>query len=127
MPEQIFIPNRKNPLILPPWSASLLLLQRIRDESHRFALAYHKKLRSKQNIRSSLEDIPGVGKKVCARLLRHFGSVDKVKNASVKELCQVPYLKEKVAEEIYKFFRAKKGNHEAHEEKEDTRYMIKKS
>ncbi len=127
MPEQIFIPNRKNPLILPPWSASLLLLQRIRDESHRFALAYHKKLRSKQNIRSSLEDIPGVGEKVCASLLRHFGSVDKVKNASVKELCQVPYLKEKVAEEIYKFFRTKKGNHEGHEEKEDTRYIIKKS
>jgi len=105
IPEQVFIPNRKNPLILPHWSASLLLLQRIRDESHRFALAYHKKLRSKQNIRSSLEDIPGVGEKVCASLLRHFGSVDKVKNASVKELCQVPYLKEKVAEEIYRFFR----------------------
>ena len=127
IPEQIFIPNRKNPLILPPWSASLLLLQRIRDESHRFALAYHKKLRSKQNIRSSLEDIPGVGEKVCASLLKHFGSVDKVKNASVKELCQVPYLKEKVAEEIHKFFRTKKGNHEEHEKKQETKYLIKKS
>lgn len=106
-PEQIFTPNRKNPIMLPPWSAPLLLLQRIRDESHRFALAYHKKLRHKQTTRSLLEDIPGVGKKVCARLLNHFGSVDKVKAASVEELCQVFYLKENVAEEIYQFFRSK--------------------
>jgi ERCC4-type nuclease len=64
---------------------------------------------------------------VCARILKHFGSIDKVKHASVKELCQVPYLKEKVAEEIYKSFRSKKRNQEGHEEKEDTRYIIKKS
>ena len=106
-PEQIFIPNRKNPIILPPWSAPLLLLQRIRDESHRFALAYHKKLRHKQTTRSLLEDIPGVGKKVCARLLNHFGSAAKIMTASVEELGQVPYLKENVAKEIYQFFRSK--------------------
>jgi excinuclease ABC subunit C len=103
--EQIFTPNRKNPIILPPWSAPLLFLQRIRDESHRFALSYHKKLRHKQTTRSILEDIPGVGKKVCARLLSHFGSVDKVKTASLEQLCRVPYLKENVAKEIYQFFR----------------------
>jgi excinuclease ABC subunit C len=105
-PEQIFTPNRKNPIILPPWSKPLLLLQRIRDESHRFALTYHKKLRHKQTTRSLLEDIPGVGKNVSARLLNHIGSVDKIKTASVEELCQVPYLKENVAKEIYKFFRS---------------------
>ena len=108
--EQIFLPNRKNPLILQARAVPLLLLERIRDESHRFALAYHKNLRHKKNTRSSLEDIPGVGKKVCTRLLRHFGSVKKVKDASVGELCKVPYLKETVAEEIYRFFRSEKGN-----------------
>jgi excinuclease ABC subunit C len=107
IPEQVFTPNRKNPLILPPWSTPLLLLQRIRDESHRFAITYHKTLRHKKNTRSSLEDIPGVGKKVCARLLNHFGSVGRVKTASAEQLCQVPYLKENVAKEIYQFFRSK--------------------
>jgi excinuclease ABC subunit C len=126
-PEQIFIPNRKNPVILPFRSAALLLLERIRDESHRFALRYHKKLRHKENLHSSLEDIPGVGEKMRNRLLTHFGSVENVTKASVNELCQVPFVKQKTAEKIHRFFRAEKGNHEAHEEKPDARYMIKKS
>jgi excinuclease ABC subunit C len=126
-PEQIFIPYRKNPVILPCRSAALLLLERIRDESHRFALRYHKTLRHKENLHSSLQDIPGVGEKMRNRLLKHFGSVENVTKASVSELCQVPFVKQKVAEKIHRFFRAEKGNHEAHEEKPDARYMIKKS
>jgi len=105
--EQIFLPQRKNPLILPARSNALLLLERIRDESHRFALAYHKKLRYKKDFHSTLEDLPGVGEKIRNALLRHFGSVDKVSEASLVELCQVPHLKQKVAEDIYKFFRDK--------------------
>jgi excinuclease ABC subunit C len=105
-PEQIFIPHRKNPVILPFRSAALLLLERIRDESHRFALRYHKMLRHKENFHSSLEDIPGVGEKMRNRLLTHFGSVENVTKASVRELCQVPFVKQKTAEKIYRFFRA---------------------
>lgn len=106
-PEKIFLPQRKNPLILPARSAALLLLEKIRDESHRFALTYHKKIRYKKNFHSVLEDIPGVGKKIRNSLLRHFGSVDKVREASLGELCQVPHVKQRVAEALYDFFRDK--------------------
>jgi len=107
-PEQIFLPRRKTPLILPARSTALLLLEKVRDESHRFALAYHKKLRYKKDFHSSLDDIPGVGEKIRNSLLRHFGSVNKVREASLSELCQVPHLKQRVAETIYNFFRDKK-------------------
>jgi excinuclease ABC subunit C len=105
IPEQIFLPWRKNPLILSSRSAALLFLERIRDESHRFALAYHKKLRYKKDFHSFLEDIPGVGEKIRNKLLKHFGNPGKVKKASISELCQVPHVKQKVAENIYSFFR----------------------
>jgi excinuclease ABC subunit C len=106
-PEQIFLPQRKNPLILPARSTILLLLKRIRDESHRFALAYHKRLRYKKDFHSTLDDIPGVGEKMRNRLLKHFGSVDKIREASLSKLCQVPHLKKKVAEALHNFFRDK--------------------
>ena len=105
-PEQIFLPQRKNPLILPARSKALLLLEKIRDESHRFGLAYHKKLRHKKDFHSTLENVPGVGEKIRKRLLRHFGSVDKVREASLNELFKVPRLKQKVAEVLYNFFRS---------------------
>ena len=107
VPEQIFIPNRKNPIILPRGSAGLLLLQRIRDEAHRFAITYQKKLRSRTIFQSPLEDIPGVGKTTCKRLIKHFGTMDRMKEASLAEIARVPFLKQKVAEEIYEFLRAK--------------------
>jgi len=103
--DRIFLPKKKNPLILPPNSAALLLLGRVRDESHRFALTYHKKLRYEKNFHSSLEDIHGIGKRTSNRLLKHFGSVSKVQEASLDELCRVPHLKQKLAEDIYNFFR----------------------
>ena len=103
-PEHIFLPHRKNPLILPRRSGALLLLEKIRDESHRFALAYHKKLRYKKDFRSALEDIPGVGEKIRKRLLMHFGSAEKVRRASLADLRQVPHIKQKVAEAVYDFF-----------------------
>lgn len=105
VPEQIFIPNRKNPVILPRGSAGLLLLQRIRDEAHRFALTYQKKLRTRRIFHSPLVDIPGVGKTTCARLLNHFGSIEKLREASLDEIAHVPFLKKKVAGAIYNFFR----------------------
>jgi excinuclease ABC subunit C len=106
VPEQIFIPNRKNPVILRRGSAGLLLLQRIRDEAHRFAVTYQKKLRSKTIFQSPLEDIPGVGKTTCKRLIKHFGSMDRLKEASPDEIARLPFLKRKVAEAIYQFLHA---------------------
>jgi excinuclease ABC subunit C len=106
--EQIFLPRRKNPLLLPAQSPALLLLQRIRDEAHRFALAYHHKLRAKGDFHSVLDDIPGVGKIIRSRLLRHFGSIDKLKNASLDELRQVAQMNQKRAETLYNFFKSKK-------------------
>ena len=104
-PEQIFLPKRKNPLILPARSKALLLLGKIRDESHRFGLAYHRKLRHKKYFHSTLEDVTGVGEKIRNRLLKRFGSVDKVRGASLDELFKVPHLKQKVAEALYNFFK----------------------
>jgi excinuclease ABC subunit C len=106
VPEQIFIPNRKNPVILPRGSAGLLLLQRIRDEAHRFAITYQKTVRSRTIMHSPLEDIPGVGKTTCKRLIRHFGSMDRMKEASLDAIIRVPFLKQKVAEDIYRFLHA---------------------
>ena len=105
VPEQIFIPHRKNPIILPRGSAGLLLLQRIRDEAHRFALTYQKKLRTRRIFHSPLVDIPGVGKTTSTRLLNHFGSIEKLREASLDEIAHVPFLKKKVAGAIYNFFR----------------------
>ncbi len=110
VPEQIFIPNRKNPIILPRGSAGLLLLQRIRDEAHRFAITYQQIVRGRIAFQSPLEEIPGVGKITCKRLIRHFGSMDRLKDASLADITRVPFLKQKVAEEIYNFLRAQ-GQH----------------
>src|SRR5699024_6912912 len=78
-PERVFLPGRKNPVILKTHSAELYLLERIRDEAHRFAISFHQKLRRKETLRSTLEDVPGVGPKTRQNLLRHFGSLQKVK------------------------------------------------
>ena len=103
--EKIFIPHRRDPVILQKDSKALLLLQQIRDEAHRFALTYHQKLRKRQNLRSILEDIPGVGlvrKKV---LLKHFGSLKSIKDASINELTTIPGMNVKAAENVFVFFR----------------------
>jgi excinuclease ABC subunit C len=78
-------------------------LERLRDEAHRFAITYHRKLRGKEALRSSLEDIPGVGPSRRKALIRHFGSLKKVREATLEELKRMPGLPEKVAEEIYGF------------------------
>jgi excinuclease ABC subunit C len=102
--EKIYLPNKKNPIILPKNSPALLLLQRIRDETHRFAVTYHRKLRDQKRLRSSLEDIPGVGEARKRQLLRHFGSLKKIKQASLRDLEQAPGVKKELARNIYDFF-----------------------
>lgn len=102
--ERIFLPKRKEPISLARTSPALHLLQRIRDESHRFALAYHKKLRRKDDFRSLLDEIPGIGGKRKKNLLRHFKSLKKMREASLKELESVPTMNRKAAWQVYSLF-----------------------
>ena len=80
------------------------LLQQVRDESHRFAITYHIKLRSDNISESSLDDIPGIGKKRKINILKEFGTMDKVKNASVEELAKIKGMNEKVATNVYEYY-----------------------
>ncbi|MDI6644052.1 MAG: excinuclease ABC subunit UvrC [Methanobacteriaceae archaeon] len=102
--EQIFVPGSSDPIILPPNSSALLLLQRIRDEAHRFALTYHRKLRSKKISESELDKIKGIGQKRKMKLLKHFGSLKNIKNASPEQLKEVEGINQHVAREIYDYF-----------------------
>ncbi len=100
--ERFFLPGRKNPVNFRHGSASLFLLERLRDEAHRFAIMYHRKLRSKATLRSSLDDIPGVGPARRKTLLKHFGSLKKIRAASLEELQQVPGMSASLAETIFR-------------------------
>src|SRR5690606_37697537 len=71
-PERVFLPGRKNPVVLKQNSAEIFLLERLRDEAHRFAITFHQELRRKQTMKSALDDIPGVGERTRKDLLRHF-------------------------------------------------------
>ena len=102
--DSLFIPNRKNPLALRAGHPVLLLLMRIRDEAHRRAVGYHRKLRAKGLRLSDLDRIPGVGPKRKSLLLKHFGSLEAVAAAEVGDLTQVPGISDGLAREIYGFF-----------------------
>lgn len=104
-PERVFLPGRKNPVVLKQNSAEIFLLERIRDEAHRFAITFHQELRRKETLKSSLDDIPGVGPATRKDLLRHFGSLRKVKTATLEELKAVPGVGPKMAETIFGWFR----------------------
>lgn len=98
--EEVFMPGRSKPVILDRRHRALHLLQRIRDEAHRFAVRYNRKLRSKRTLRSDLGDIPGVGPKRQTVLLRRFGSVKGVKEATREEIARVPGFSEALASRI---------------------------
>lgn len=102
--EEIYIPNSKRPIIIPKNNKALHLLQQVRDESHRFAITYHRKLRSDNISESSLDDISGIGKKRKINILKEFGTMDKVKNASVEELAKIKGMNEKVATNVYEYY-----------------------
>jgi excinuclease ABC subunit C len=99
--EELFKPGRSESILLPRSSQSLFLLQRIRDEAHRFGLTYHRKLRSKRQTRSALDSIPGIGEKRRSALLKYFGSVDKMKQATVEDLVRAPGMTKPAAERVY--------------------------
>jgi excinuclease ABC subunit C len=103
-PERVFKPNRKNPIILDQNSAEMYLLERLRDEAHRFAINFHRKRRRKETLSSSLDDIDGVGPKTKRELLKHFGSLDAIKDAQPEELEDVEGVGPSTAETIHRFF-----------------------
>jgi excinuclease ABC subunit C len=98
--EEIFLPGEEEPVVLERRKPSLHLLQRIRDESHRFAISLHRKQRKRRTVRSQLDDIPGLGQKRARLLLRRFGSIKKLKESSKEELMEIPGIGEKLAEVI---------------------------
>ena len=104
-PERVFLPGRKNPVVLKQNSAEIFLLERLRDEAHRFAITFHQELRRKETMKSALDDIPGVGPQTRKELLRHFGSLKKIKLASVEELSGVGGVGPKLAQTIHQWFR----------------------
>ena len=88
--EELFLPGRSEPVLLPPTSQALYLVQRLRDEAHRFAITYHRDLRAKASVRSAFDDLPGVGPKRRRALLRVFGSTKRVRDAPVEQIAAVP-------------------------------------
>ena len=107
--DRIFIPNRKNPLALREGHPVLLLLMRIRDEAHRRAVGYHRKLRAKGLRLSDLDQVPGVGRERKKVLLRHFGSLEAIAAAETEELAQVSGINNVLAEKIFDFFSKHSG------------------
>jgi excinuclease ABC subunit C len=101
--DRVYLRNVKDPLALRANSTELFLLARLRDEAHRFANTFHQKLRKKRTLRSSLEDVPGVGTKRKRELLRHFGSVKKIRAASVEEIAAAPGMTRAAAAAVKKF------------------------
>jgi excinuclease ABC subunit C len=104
--EHLFTEGQADPIILPRSSKALYLIQRLRDEAHRFALAYHRNLRSKRNLHSLLEDIPGIGSKRKQALYKHFGALAKIRTASVEQLTNAPGMTKKAAQEVWEFFQS---------------------
>ena len=104
--ERIFLPGQSNPVILKRNSNALFLLQRVRDEAHRFAITHHRKLRSRQTLFSALDPIPGIGGARKRALLRAFGSIKRIQAATLEDLLKVPSINEKLAREILDALRA---------------------
>lgn len=103
-PDLVYVPDKKTPIKLPSDSQGLRLLQRVRDEAHRFAIAYHRKIRQLKGLKLTLTDIPGVGVKRATLLLQHFGNMETLSKASVDEIAAVPGITKKVAQDIVERF-----------------------
>ncbi|MBM7557347.1 excinuclease ABC subunit UvrC [Halanaerobacter jeridensis] len=101
--EEVFVPGESEPIVLPKNSEALHLVQRVRDEAHRFAVNYHRKLRSRRLTHSMLDDISGVGPQKRKDLLNHFGSLQKIKQAGADDLTEVKGVGPKLAEKIKEY------------------------
>ena len=102
--ELIFVEGESVPIELPRESQALYLMQRIRDEAHRFAITYHRKLRRARNLKSELDNVAGIGAKRRAELFKKFGTLDKIKSATLDELLNVPTMNKTAAESLINFF-----------------------
>ena len=98
--EEVFIPQQPESIVLPGNSPGLQLLQRLRDEAHRFALTYHQKVRRKQTFTSALDTIPGIGPKRKRALLKQFGSLQAIQAASTEELATTIGMSQSVAKTL---------------------------
>ncbi|MCG2772748.1 MAG: excinuclease ABC subunit UvrC [Desulfobacterales bacterium] len=101
--EEVFLPGRRVPVILPRDSQALYLVQRVRDEAHRFAVVYHRKVRAKSVTSSILEDIPGIGSKRRRALLKKFGSLEAIAEASLEDLAAVSGMTMKAAQNVKEY------------------------
>ena len=104
--EEIFVPWDETPVVLPSGSPSLYLIKQVRDESHRFAITFHRELRDKAMTRSVIDDVPGVGPKRKRVLMRRFGSIRRMRGATVEELAATPGLPAEVATAVWQALRA---------------------
>ena len=102
--EEIYKPHRSEPLVLPRRDEGLRLLQRLRDEAHRFAVEYNRKRRTRRMTSSALDHIEGVGPQRRRALLKKFGSVNGIREASLEELAAVPGMNRTVARRVYEYF-----------------------
>ena len=107
--EEIYLPARKDPIVLDRRSNALHLVQHVRDEAHRFGITHHRALRGKEGLRSELSSIEGIGQKKQIALIRHFKSVKAIFEAGKEELCQVDGISEVLAERILAYARERKG------------------
>ena len=108
--EEIWFPGESYPVILPRHSEALYLVQRIRDEAHRFAITFHRSKRSKLMLESLLDEIPSLGEVRRQALLEKFGSVAALRKSSAKEIAQIPGIGEKTAESIWNSVSAKEAS-----------------
>ena len=119
--EEVFVPWDDTPIVLPTGSASLYLIKQVRDESHRFAITFHRELRDKAMTVSILDEIPGVGSKRKKDIMRHFGSFKRLKAASVEDISQVKGVSVNLAETIYEELKAWEESSTVVHEKLDAR------
>lgn len=119
--EEVFVPWDDTPIVLPTGSPSLYLIKQVRDESHRFAITFHRELRDKAMTVSILDEIPGVGPKRKKDIMRHFGSFKRLKAASVEDISQVKGVSVNLAETIYKELKAWEESSTAVHEELDVR------
>jgi excinuclease ABC subunit C len=107
--EEVWLPGEPDPAILPRTSEALYLLQRVRDEAHRFAITYHRQQRSKRMTMSALDDVPGLGQARRTALLKHFGSLKRLSSATVDEISEVPGVGRHTAEAVISMLSAGKS------------------
>jgi len=105
MPDRVFLAHAKDAILIRPNSAEMFILQHLRDEAHRFAVTFHRSQRKRLTLRSALDEIPGIGETRQRTLLRHFGSVKKIREASLEDLCGVPGMTRAAAVAVFEHWK----------------------